>query len=1099
MFVDVDIRKKCRNRCTCPKSAGLITTKTGSLKNAADYGYCTHEKDSGERIKGLNYGRQSLQIENGNSSIPFTDTHGRSEVVTVYYREDSNRNRIKVPLILGIKDHKGAGYTWYENLGGNNLTWKKIEDTHDFPKSDSGLAGPLFKENLDRVACSLHNLHKVDISNDGQNSYYCKICTKSKVTLTHEKIQEIYAKINHSPQESTPYHVTHERNLVKYKETSEHSKLLSVNKNDTISVFYWEGDDKRENPLLIEVKSSKAESTWYENLWESGTKKHVVWKRLESTGTSGFSSYGVDLKVKLDSLSCALNKAVRIKLGLDSGCHDSRDTKHNNRIKAFHNGTVDKAFFLSAYEYSNNKPDGGPFSVAELLVQGARQTFPGATFFKDVTKLSSYASFCDPTNPFLLCIEFGNNSDKKYQWYWKKDKGNDWQVYGSFSTKSSRDVNSQIGGIFTNVKGSLMIKTCIPHKPPKEGVKINITEQPRDEKLSGTYQATSGTTPVLVLISRDDKTLPHGFFSITHKPLGTGYFKLSRNLGNGDQIGKGGGTIPDAKEVSVYYWNGEPTLPILLGITTKDSSKPKYYSRGNQRGSSWIQGDNASKKFEYLLDEYNCQRNNAVPFNLSDPENSSNLYTDGQVPPCIKDHRKIESTVSPKHPLGGEYAMKEYTVNGDARISRVTFSRKDTDMATKYTITKVLVYYRKNENRIDNIPLLVGFVKSDNSGSIFFENLGSPYYTKWKPIGESESKSYYDKGGFGSTPQQALTDKLDEVGCRVNHIVKINISNKGNPDKYCHKNCTNKRIKVINTNISISGYTGYDHTSAIKAQKTFTVTAIINNGKEKNANITSFFPLREVLKVTVYFQNCNGLPVAIHIQKEKGEEWLKNENGNEQLVQFNPNDNELQNCRGIQGLPITQGTQSTFSEDSSSDSDEESQDGNPGDGNFSGLFDWSWESLVSSLAGAMIDGPTQAVYGFAKVNEAISKILPGPNVFDNSGLAGGLSGDDGATAKGLEADVKNPASVLPQPEGGGHGSDNASGVLDSSTEASALSDISPGAEPADLPTQSPLIAEGLTGLATLGYVAACGASGSITGFTYWIYKRFAGEPWVRQI
>ncbi|EKX72056.1 hypothetical protein BEWA_017350 [Theileria equi strain WA] len=104
----------------------------------------------------------------------------------------------------------------------------------------------------------------------------------------------------------------------------------------------------------------------------------------------------------------------------------------------------------------------------------------------------------------------------------------------------------------------------------------------------------------------------------------------------------------------------------------------------------------------------------------------------------------------------------------------------------------------------------------------------------------------------------------------------------------------------------------------------------------------------------------------------------------------------------------------------------------------------------------------------------------------------------------------------PQPGGGAGGTQGnqadvsiTSGDQDGSTAEASIGapkvDPAPPAPPRTEPFLDPatagyFFASGGTALATGATIlAVLGASGSITGFAYWISQRFAGEPWVRQI
>ncbi|EKX72564.1 hypothetical protein BEWA_050320 [Theileria equi strain WA] len=1062
------------------RSSGFIKVKTNAIKDVSEYKHCTHEKLY-TWIGDIKYGNQPLQIKNDNErSKPLKHEHYYLEVVTTYYHGtyNSTKRRITVPLILGIKEKTVGDYTWYENTG-DGIKWKKIGNTGGFPNSDPGQCGKEFTKKLNDLTCKLHKLHIIDIRktvNNGGSPYICSVCNKAKLLLTVEipgSSVDCYRKFCHAPADDDgkiTYPVTYGNDTIRYRERDDKFKLLSVKKGDTISVYYWEGDNTHDNPLLIEVKPNVGQSTWYENTGTSGGK-HDKWRKLKQDETTNFSN-SYKLKKKLDRLSCTLNNAVRINLGRDSGCHDSRDSKHNNRISTRHNGIFNKGLSLSAYEYKS-RVSGEKFSVAELFIGSQRQKSKSENlFFKDITKVLSYASFCDPTNPFIIRVD---SSDSKSQWY-ERISNDTWE-------KKDSDLSSHIGEIFYRVKDSFNIQECPTSAPTTQtGVQIDISQQPSDITLTGVYKVTSSSGIHPILISKDYSGLPKGFFRVTHQTITWMPFKLSRNLGKGGTILSSVGSpevpISDVKEVSVYYWDGNLDLPILLEIN-KDTGIIDYYShatiyRNRVLGDNWSQSGNRGKGLVHLLDEKNGQRNNAIPINLRNPEDLSQFYKDSRVPPYIKNIRNITNSGS-SPPLtipGGNYIVKEYTINGGtAKISRVTFGGKDTtgiNLTKNDEISKIRIYKWKDDN--EDIPLLVEFI-SDSNQHTFFENLTKESLV-WQGVDPKDSKKFYK-----TTLQQPLTDKLDDVSCRVHRTVSINVSKQGY--QYCHDRCKSKRIKVKKSASGLfPGYIGYEHT-AFRGQ-TFTVTAITNNDREQNSSLKS--PLRDVKRVTVYFPDCTGgSPIAIRIEYENGkvhEEWLKNEK--EQLVSFSSSDNKNdpaiilgklktnKQCQGTQGSP---GIQSllTHSEEDSSDSDEEAHVSGTESGNFTGLFDWSLGSLASSLAQGILTAPPQAVHAIVQTLSDLTNPKHG-HIGDPQKPPNVSSTQTAEEAKYSTLQSPTPPSQPPEP-------------------------------PAPTVPESAKFVDGVSGGVLAGYVVPSVFGGSAaTFFGGWkLYNRFKGDPWVRQI
>ncbi|EKX72256.1 ADP-ribosylation factor family member protein [Theileria equi strain WA] len=959
---DIDISKKCNGFCKNNIQIGAVT---GKVNGAGKYGYFKHYYLFGQWIEKLNYTGKPLRIGDGKkkgSKKSFSDSYDRLYEVATYYSSlyDKGSSSIKTPLILGVKDRPGGSYTWYENTG-DCITWKDIDGQGEFPKY-SNQSTEDFTKKLDKLSCTLHHLHRADIQKDykQEGTYKCAICNKATVNVKHEKIWGIYTKIDHIPLETIPYHVTYKDTLIKSQEPGGGKFTpLSVKKGDRIYVYYWEGDNTHDNPLLIEVKPNVGQSTWYENIGESGGK-HNKWRKLEKQEISGFYSSKPctgDLKKRLDFLNCSLNNAVRIKLGLDSGCHDFRDARHNNRINTRHNATINRQLFLSAYEYTHSSVyKNERFAVAEVLLQGTRQkTGSGNLFFKNITKVSSYESNCSPGIPFLLCIEYGTN-DKKCQWY-QREYNNTWKEDTNFS--------GNIGQALEQAKISFRIKQCLsPKISLQDGLKINIEEKPDSGTLSNTYESIYGSQVISIFVTKSTDKLPKGFFKITQQPITGTPFKLSKALSsNGDKIGAGSGTIPNVENVCVYFWVEAPNKPILLEIK-KQNEDPKYYSRGDSKGSSWIQGSYdklTSADLKEMLDDQNCHRNITIPIDLNDPANLEQFYKaiEKKIIPTTPYLSKIHVSSSqfppPKTPLGGEYIVKEYTIKGGARISRVTFDGRYTDIPPTDLITGIRICSWKNEGKPEKTPLLVGFVK--NGVIDWYENSGTKLpYTKWKPIDGNESKGYYDNAGTGSNPQKELTDKLDEVSCRVHRTVSIDIS-RTNREIYCHSILGHERRIKVKRDISSSfkEYTGYEHISAIKEQDKFIVTSIVNKQEKQYVD---GLPFRDVDKVTVYYPVCDeGTPVAIRIEKEDNKEgttWLKKEAKGDEWKIFVPgskgnfiDENSIKDtledvrktlttCQGITvgGLRLKSAispANTEAPEDSSSDSDEDQTNSTEGD------------------------------------------------------------------------------------------------------------------------------------------------------------------------
>ncbi|AFZ80304.1 hypothetical protein BEWA_031570 [Theileria equi strain WA] len=951
----IDIRNKCPNNET--GSAGpcqddnRIEVKGGTLKGT-NYEYCTHSWKNSIWIINPNYGGRLLKIEEGVGGKP-TSFNIRNPVVweiTTYYHKDYDKNAsfIKAPLVLRINNARyGDHYEWYENAG-DGIKWKKIDTADGFPKNNKNPVNQNFTEKLNKLACQLHRLHRLNLyKKDIDPPYNCPICKNARVTVQQEsKIKDVYSRFKHILTEDGKYCVYYKDALIKYQESSSGKfTALEVTNKNHIYVYYWDGDIDHINPLLIEVKLSTVKSNWYENA-RYGDDKNDKWRKLEDAINL---SSPENLKDKLDILSCMFNGTVRIKLGLTSNCHNTRDGRHKDKLKSCVNGIFHKELSISFCEYTPREVSGSDsFHVAEILLGGARQTFPGGTSLKGVTKVSSYESKCSPGVPFLLCIETGTTS-KKYQWYWKEEKGDKWKECPKISSeKSPENSKGEIETIFSVVKGPLKITQCKPSRPLSGGIQMDIKRQPTGDKPYDMYKANSspGNVPIALVKTLDSPV--RGFFRVTHTAnMATGSFTLSGTLVGGDGIR---GISNPIDSVSVYYWNSNDQTPILLEINDTNGNT-KYYSYADnytvsvRRNGIWAQRGYESLKhtdLEEMLDDQNCHRNITIPIDLKDPANLKPFYKtiEKKATPYLRNKRVTPGT-SPNLPRGAKRDYEIEICNVKNEISRVTYGGKEiTGIEPPRGKSSELRKYKwKHAPDTDSkVPLLVEFISSGKSS--WYENLDKDSLT-WASIGDDEDVKIFYSGHPPQGPfTEELTEKLDEVSCRVHHTVGIDISRKNTGRSYCHSECYPKKIKVTHLkNPRLPDYNIYEHSPAPTGQKTFTVTSIVYGNKEQaleQSNLT--FPLREVSKVIVYFPVCNGdHPVAIRVERNgESATWLKNESG--EWMQFNPKDDIIETLnQATSGLnlcpayPKPRPQQGDVNGTEDIKSDEEDEDNNGGE------------------------------------------------------------------------------------------------------------------------------------------------------------------------
>ncbi|EKX72155.1 hypothetical protein BEWA_046190 [Theileria equi strain WA] len=288
------------------------------------------------------------------------------------------------------------------------------------------------------------------------------------------------------------------------------------------------------------------------------------------------------------------------------------------------------------------------------------------------------------------------------------------------------------------------------------------------------------------------------FIKYTHYLEGR-TFKLNTTLKDGNQIiggfaAKRGQPVEAVKEVSVYYWDGNNAKPILLGI--KKGEDTKYYSKG----SSWLHTPVAHLSEQEALDEHNCQKNNAVVFDIKNAH-SGHILKEYKAN-CMNKTRKIESETSP-NPPGSEYIAKAHIIRDndrDTRISRVTYNGKPTDIdPTKHGPASQIRLYSYPGS--DSVPLMIEFKPSNNRISRWFESTDQSG-KEWLEVYDS-GNTFYDNVGTPQ-PTSKLSEKLDEVLCKRHDNVTLDLSSSRTNGSYCcgtHKS----RVNVSEGSVKVKG------------------------------------------------------------------------------------------------------------------------------------------------------------------------------------------------------------------------------------------------------------------------------------------------------
>ncbi|EKX72383.1 hypothetical protein BEWA_048500 [Theileria equi strain WA] len=853
----IDISRKCNGSCTCyvNQDKDVKATRNDSDAQLGKYGCCTHiSKD-----KKLALYWRNINLET-TSGIPFTQLES---VTTYYHKHYEPGTSIKRPLIIKVETNAG-NTLWYENAEHHvNKKWRKIGETNYY-KSNSEL-----RETLTQVACRLYGYHQIDIHYIGKYRYKCLICGEH---VTGE------IKPKNSPGSTTGYTkythgeiteksiLTHNGNKITYKRRGNGEVYyIPIPINDpanikNISAYYWEEDKKCENPLLIEIGLNNGDIPfWFENIRELDGENDK-WRQLGRQESTSLFRYGIELQTRLDILNCNINGVVHIKFGVTK-CHSYNSIKHKNRIDSVFTRTLETSL-ISSYEYTpSDDSRNEPFVVSKFFCGGIEQSFPvDALPLREVKNLIYYMSPCDISNPFLVYAK--SNGDNK--WF-KRTNRDIWENCVEFSNKTPEKANNEIITLFNKLKASLGISECLNTVHSySSGVKLDINEIPTRGERNKIYKDRNAS----IIVTKTERDPKYRFFKNTHTstkiPFVLDYYTQGR-----DRIG--GKKIPNAENVAVYFWDGAPTNPILIGVTTENGHpKTKYYGKRSTNSQYWMLEPVERMSEQQALDHQNCKLNNTIPFDIQDPllfsaSNSNCLNTKAQV---------ISSNGSRQIGKDDKYLIEYYKINKhNVKISRATYKTEDTTVIPPNTpVSQIKLYYW---GRGPSEPLMVEFRHNNGRYSTWFERL-THTGTVWEPINEKDSEAFYSESPkLDATPQ--FINRLDKVSCTINRAVNIDISKKD--VKYCHNKCLNKRIYSKRVNSEIPNYIIYEHTSAINGQDRFMISSIYNDTTKQDIGNLGL-NLYDVEKLTVFFPTCNErVPIVIRIEHmvgpRKEEKWLE--------------------------------------------------------------------------------------------------------------------------------------------------------------------------------------------------------------------------------
>ncbi|AFZ79495.1 hypothetical protein BEWA_023440 [Theileria equi strain WA] len=329
---------------------------------------------------------------------------------------------------------------------------------------------------------------------------------------------------------------------------------------------------------------------------------------------------------------------------------------------------------------------------------------------------------------------------------------------------------------------------------------INLSEKPQSDGGAGSYES-HGTA---FTVTNGTGNLPEGFTKYIHTP-NIKQITLDGYLQDGSKV-RTGIPIENVTEVSAYYWDGQPDIPILLRIKQNKKRATEYYGRFSAK--SWFSSKVENMEEQEALDHQNCYINGAIPIDLTNPTDIEQFKFGKEKSNCLKNAFIEPSNKSNLPPGATNYKVCAYQLTGGKRISRLTYDGQPTNIPpyTQYGPT-LNIYYWKEE---PSVPLIVEF-KPTQGDSTWYENAGKNlHYTSWKQILQPDVLSFYNLRG-------ELTDdfiiKLNEINCNLNDVLQIDIRNKPG-EQYCHGKTNDghaKKVSVKPEKVKISGFGAYKH------------------------------------------------------------------------------------------------------------------------------------------------------------------------------------------------------------------------------------------------------------------------------------------------
>ncbi|AFZ79768.1 hypothetical protein BEWA_026170 [Theileria equi strain WA] len=348
-----------------------------------------------------------------------------------------------------------------------------------------------------------------------KNGYDCA-CSETKITVTTNE--------GRSVEGYTTYKYKHEYGKgeipVKYGNTTlkcrefqdeggdGYDATFSLSeKTPNLTVYYWENDENRKKPLVLDV-DVEGISLYYSNDRNVSTNDNSKWTRIEPEilPDNGLPTLSPDeLKEKLQEFTCKLFSPVVIDVSKTGESYPNEYCEKEGCCKeGTENIKVDEYPLhdppgFTAWKHTYKKGNNNTFTVTGFTNGPSPGSIPKAFFpIWDVKEVVVCFSQCDPTKPFLVYVE--NEDEAARTWSRNPCQSGDieWKEYKS--SKLDPKLPNPVADILKNaLETAKQLQSRSETKESEKGKSIHSEKEEQETittaEVRSQQQTTSAVAP----------------------------------------------------------------------------------------------------------------------------------------------------------------------------------------------------------------------------------------------------------------------------------------------------------------------------------------------------------------------------------------------------------------------------------------------------------------------------------------------------------------------------------------------------------------------------------------------------------------------------